>query len=52
MKADFPRDIVLPECIDSSVYCVAYKTPGSPEISNLTSKFGQIGPKWDKSGTF
>ena len=21
-------------------------------VSNLTSKLGQIGPKWDKSGTF
>ena len=23
-----------------------------PGISNLASKLGQIGPKWDKSGTF
>ena len=24
----------------------------STDMSNLASKLGQIGPKWDKSGTF
>ena len=24
----------------------------TPEISNSAFKLGQIGPKWDKSGTF
>ena len=29
-----------------------YALPVGTAMSNLTSKLGQIGPKWDKSGTF
>ena len=27
-------------------------SPPKPGMSNLPSKLGHIGPKWDKSGTF
>ena len=37
---------------DLNIFAVDKRGDFKAGMSNLTSKVGQIGPKWDKSGTF
>ena len=43
---------IIVACIEYSITLYSIQTRWRGTRSNLASKFGQIGPKWDKSGNF
>ena len=53
-KSDFKKSPICPTWCQSGPIGdkIGHLFVRGPGMSNLASKLGQIGPKWDKSGTF